>query len=347
MKKTLTLVLALVLALTISVSAFAEVSRSTTAAPDTWDLEFNVRKADAAKVVKDGKIGDNEYDPIEFNAKNCFATYRAHKDGDNESANEANFKAVQATMQDLMNSIKFYASWDETNGFNFAVQYHVEEYVNDFFNPSWEYFIAGPAGGIIFQCFPGATGEDVGKNIFYQALAYQTEDNEFLNCIYQHDLVPDYPTNFADIADKYAWGFDEASKIVTIEASYPINLVSVDGKNIYFNLGICRGEARQGDGDETDRNLVIVNMGNWGFYVDQSVILVNNRKATIAHVVDEAVGFVPEPTPTPTPEIKEVIKEVEVTKEVPVTSTTSIVIMIVEAVAIVALAAFALLKKKA
>lgn len=348
MKKTLTLVLALVIALTISVSAFANSCRYGTVAPASWDLEYNARKADAANVLKDGKIGVNEYDEIVFDAHQTFVNYRAHDDG-NDTANENNFKRVKAVAKDIQDSLKFYSSWDETNGFNFAVQYHVEEYVNDFFNPGWEYFIAAPAGGIIFQAFPGATGEDVGNNTFYQALAYQTEDDEFINCIYQNGVNKDYPTDFASIADKYAWGYDEGSQIVTIECSYPINVISHDGKNIYFNLAICRGDARQGDGDETDRNYVSVNLGNWGFYVNQDTIWETSRKASIAHIVDEAVGFEPEPTPEPTPVVveKEVIKEVEVEKEVPVTSTTSIVIMIVEAVAIVALAAFALLKKKA
>lgn len=350
MKKTLVLVLAVVAAISMFCStAFAGQGEI---APVVWDgFEVNIRKADPANVVKDGIIGKDEYDQIAIdNEKLVFVNYTVPDDPGFD------WEGFKSLAEDLKKSMKVFVSWDETNGFNIAIQYHVPKAQATCTNAGGdETFVFSRLGGVLIQvrnnaqCTPLDDPDHSweaagiwGGNVVYDNIGWNTDTNSILRCLYQagYDSKNGNKLTPENLAANTIFKYDEATETVTVEVSYALNQVirDDDPNKIYFAPQAMRGQTKGGNWGDALADAVF---GMTGFYVKQEII--TNQRCITGNVVDEAVGYV-EPEPTPTPAPTPIIKEVE--KEVAVTPVWAYIAIAVAAVAVIALVVVLVTKKK-
>ena len=106
MKKIITtIVLAAMLLATFVVTASAE----TYLVNDPCQVNFEIKKADPAYVVKDGIISEGEYEKVTFNKDDLAITFLG--------------SGCWASADAMADTIEYYFSWDEVHGLNFAVRY--------------------------------------------------------------------------------------------------------------------------------------------------------------------------------------------------------------------------------
>ena len=60
-------ILAIILTVAMATTLLCSTAMAASVAPVYWDLEIELRKADPDNVVKDGVIGENEYEKIYVN----------------------------------------------------------------------------------------------------------------------------------------------------------------------------------------------------------------------------------------------------------------------------------------
>ena len=106
MKKIITtIVLAAMLLATFVVTASAE----TYLVNDPCQVNFEIKKADPAYVVKDGIISEGEYEKVTFNKDDLAINFLG--------------SGCWMTADAMADTAEFYFSWDEVHGLNFAVRY--------------------------------------------------------------------------------------------------------------------------------------------------------------------------------------------------------------------------------
>lgn len=330
-------ILAIMCTAILVVSMFASTAMADSMAPVYWDLEIAARKADPANVIKDGIIGENEYDKLDFDAHNLWVNHHANLNPDNS------YEALIEKIAVIMDSAEFYFSWDETNGLNFAVRYIPVDFYSDTtqadVDGNGEAAFFTDTGALLMQFMTGLNKEEDFKNVIYTMVG--TNDNgDFLTFTYSNQSG--YPLNTEN--NKYEGGYaavngenaivvyDEESGYLTYEVSVPVSYIKGDDGRINMLLSIFSG-GKKNSWDET--NHFSLALGQWGFFMGQTQC--TGGKITAVTLSDEEVGYV-EPVQTVAP------------TEEPQTSAEGVdVWMIVAIIAIVVAIAgwvFALLKKK-
>lgn len=354
MKKILVfaLTVAMVIAMTCSVAMAGSIC------PTAWDLEIELRKADASKVIKDGIIGEDEYERIEVDNSQLYITYNLGGEGDK-------FDEMRDLAYEIGDTIEYYFSWDEEHGLNIAVRYKPEEW-NPFDAAEMiEEITFSRTGGIMLQV---VSDIDCQTNLVYQTLA-PTKDTE--NDVHafnagSYDGQRGISNTFFATAENAAIGYDASTGYVVYEISIPLADTTENtavGGEIFFSLGVMGGSNLNIDQGYNANYIYGINLGQNGFFIDQTIM--RGRKATVAVISDKEVGYTepePEPEPTPTPATPTPDNEPTPTPANNPTPTPGadndnttvnggnntglIVAIIVEAVIIVALAACLLTKKK-
>ena len=311
-------------------------------APVYWDLEIELRKADSAKVVKDGIIGEGEYEKLEFDNDQMWINWNSEK----ATQEDYDFEKIYNLARTVGNDAEFYFSWDEVHGLNMAVKYKPVGWENEFTTAfGGEAFLCTPGGGLLFQAYSKAdiTGADSG-NILYAALGQNSATKENVTCVYQKGFLDNYEVKDEDVCIAY----DAETGYVVYEWSIPLAQVAKDtsvGSEFYFGLSINGGEGTADQGWGTmGKEAWNVNLQQWGFFMSQPVTGALG-KATVAKISDVAVGYVePEPTPTPVPTEEPKATEEPKTEEGGV--DTWMIVAIIGWVVAIALAAVVVLKKK-
>lgn len=351
-------IMAIIATVMLTITMLCSVAFADSIYPAFYDLKVNARKADPANVKKDGVIGENEYDELDFDNKWLTINVNAEDD-------EKRNKAIEDANK-VRESVKFYFSWDETNGLNLAVQYKpikwgVNEYKAETHD---EYILFTKSGGLLLEVFDSANpqapvnGNGMG---LYMGLS-QNKNGELLYCGYSNQTgfangwcerdgkngyFGDYKPDDKNACVKY----DEATGIVTYEWSIPVNqLMFGEEKTMHINLAV-QGALSEKTGEWSDSNgCWSLNLGTWGFYAGQGALAGHNL--TEISLSNEAVGYVePIETPTPPAETPTPTVKPDTTPEAkPSTDSADngwmLWVMIVEAVVIVALVAVVVMKKK-
>ena len=108
-------ILAIILTVAMATTLLCSTAMAASVAPVYWDLEIELRKADPDNVVKDGVIGENEYEKIDVNNDLLWLNYN--------TVIEDGFGKILENSAKVRESLEYYFSWDEVNGLNFAVRY--------------------------------------------------------------------------------------------------------------------------------------------------------------------------------------------------------------------------------
>lgn len=336
-------ILAIILTVAMATTLLCSTAMAASVAPVYWDLEIELRKADPDNVVKDGVIGENEYEKIDVNNDLLWLNYN--------TVIEDGFGKILENSAKVRESLEYYFSWDEVNGLNFAVRYIPLEVKNDFTpDADGEYVVSNPFGAIMFNAYykddPKYTPE--GKNngcLVYSWATQNTDTKDLITGVYQNGYKENYTV------DNICIVYDESTGYVTYEWSVPLDALTQEptvGGEFYIVIAAAFGQGKNGQSwGACEKNHFSLNLGQWGFYMGQETC--TGGQATVVKISDVAVGYV-EPTPTPTPEPTPTPDPATPTPaaEEPAESnnTVDIVIMIVEAVVIIALLAALVIKKK-
>ncbi len=264
--KTLTAMLALAIVAMSAIPAFAGISYAPNGSGWKKNDIVKVKKADPGNVIKDGVIGDGEYERL--NVDLGADTSPLILVGFTEESLD-NARAMFPTME-------YYFSWDEVHGFNFAVrnkpvvvQQLLEladgDYPEDDFARNTAYVISFDADG--------------GDNVLYYALAKRTDNGEYLEGYYENQLgaTRSYdPEPGVDYVISYG-----KDGYVTIEWSIPRYhfVAESDAKTPYIGgtISATAGTAVVPFGGHDKEDSYVVSLGDFGYGVD--------RKLMVYHVV--------------------------------------------------------------
>ncbi len=292
MKKLSVIIMAVIMvasALVMSVSAAQTYNPN-----EHCDIEFMLKKADPANVIKDGIIGEYEYERLALDVGI-----------DTTSLNMAfPTPAGYLSCEEVLPSVEFYFSWDEVHGFNFAERFKPTEASNkqvldishgdipkdDFLGNVGFMFTADPTN-------PRTAADEM--PMFFFALAKRTTDGQYLEGHYnQLGLKGNYdPTPEVDYTINY-----EAGGTVLIEWSIPfdnfLENASV-GQNVYFSTSMSSGECEDINlsDDERMSTAYSISLGDYGYLVDQ-----RNQKVcrhAVATISDELIAAAAPDTTTP------------------------------------------------
>ena len=221
-----------------------------------------VKKANPSNVIKDGNIGNNEYERL--NVDLGVNTSPLFLVGFGEGSIE-NARAMLPTME-------YYFSWDEVHGFNFAVRnkpVKVQQLLEIAEGESPQDDFARNTAYVIN--FP--TEDDVGSTLFY-ALAKRTDNDQYLEGYYTNTSV-----NQLGVTHNYdpepgidyiiTYGEDG---YVTIEWSIPLSNMCVDpggeGTIIEGTISATAGTAVVPFGGHDNEDSYAVILGDYGYGVD-------------------------------------------------------------------------------
>ena len=283
MKKLTVLIMTVIMiasALVMSVSAAQTYNPN-----EHCDIEFMLKKADPANVIKDGIVGENEYERLALDVGI-----------DTTSLNMAfPTPAGYLSCEEVLPTVEFYFSWDEVHGFNFAARFKPTEASNkqvldiaqgdipkdDFLGNVGFMFTADPTN-------PRTAADEM--PLFFYALAKRTTDGKYLEGHYnQLGLKGNYdPTPEVDYTINY-----EAGGTVLIEWSIPFENYLENpgvGQNVYFSISMSSGECEDINlsDDERMSTAYAISLGDYGYLVDQR----NQKycKHATATISDEVIG---------------------------------------------------------
>ncbi len=319
MRKLATLALAVLMVVSLlAVSAAAE----SYIPNEHCSTKFEVKKANPANVVKDGKIGAGEYVEVEV-------------DKDDLSRNFID-SAVYEDSETMAESIKYYFSWDETHGLNFAVVFDA----GNGFHTSFDQPTPNEEGKLMDDfCYNlglnFSSGRADGMPYFYYSIGKKIQDGSYLNGHWnQLGADPSYsPVGGKDFEVSYN------GTVCTFEWSIPLSVLNVSataGSTVELNIAACAGNF---DYDSTKwptpgdaRGTWGVSLGEFGFMCTAGK---ENQpaKATLSNEMipgggdNTTVAPTPGPdtseatTPAPTQPVTTRIETSIVTETVPVTDT--------------------------
>ena len=309
MKKLATLVLALLMvvslfAVTASADSYIE--------NDQCTAKFEIKKANPANVVKDGKIGEGEYAEVIIDKTDLCLNFSSASD----------FELADK----MADTIKYYFSWDETHGLNFAVVYDATA---DGFNTNipmgtdaakpMDDFCAN-----IGLSFNAGKYRDDGVPLFYYSIGKDIATGKYLTGHWdQLGTTGAYSaTGGVDFEVSYS------GTVVTFEWSVPFSHMGYDavaGTTIELNMSACAGNVRPSDDGTVDMG----HGGLWSVALGQhsfACVASGNSSAAYGTLSDELIpgGNTATETPadgtTPAPtQTTEVITSI-ITEEVVVTN---------------------------
>lgn len=306
-------ILAIMCTAILVVSMFASTAMADSIAPVYWDLEIAARKADPADVIKDGEIGVNEYDKLDFDAHTLWVNHHANMNENNAYEN------LMEKIMVIMDSAEYYFSWDETNGLNFAVRYIPVDFYSDTtqadVDGNGEAAFFTSTGALMMQFCTALTKEEDFKNVLYTMVG-TNDSGDFLTFTYSNQSG--YPLNTEN--NEYNGGYkaengknaivvyDEESGYLTYEVSVPVSMIKGDDGRINMVLSIFSGGTKNSWAETDHFSLAL---GQWGFFMGQTQC--TGGKLTAVTLSDEAVGYVePDPTVAPTVEPQAVEEGVDV-----------------------------------
>ncbi len=200
-----------------------------------------IKKANAADVIKDGVIGANEY--VQYQANNSDSALT-------DLWMNFGTAAVYGKAESMVTTMKYYFSWDDTHGFNFAVIAAPEDLAQVLSegtgNPPEDNFLCNT--GIQFSSDitkNRANGKIIDTTLYY-AVARRTDTGAYLEGHYnQLGQTGSYdPEPGVDYAISYP-----GDGTVVFEWSIPFakftSATGNDGEEIYFTIAVTSGTATQ------------------------------------------------------------------------------------------------------
>ena len=244
-------------------------------------VRVTVKKTDPSVVVKDGVIGEGEYErfyvDLNEDTSPLNVCYFTGNDVDDAIA--------------MMGTMEYYFSWDEVHGFNFAVRNKpaelkqiIPEGTGD---PPQDDFCKNVAYTFIADQQPGL--KKLSDTLFYYAVAKDTETGAYKEGHYNQLGLKHYynPTGGVDFCISYDYGTGYS----TIEWSVPFdNFVDgtpAAGTVFYFSVG---AEAGPGNTAASDRGYAVA-LGDWSYLVGARI----SRSHAIGTLSDEMLVTVTDP----------------------------------------------------
>ncbi len=224
------------------------------------DITVTLKKADPANVVKDGIIGEGEYEKFDADLS---------PDSTNLTLVFGNNAAMYTPAEEMLGTMEYYFSWDEVHGFNFAVKCTPPEYdqtipVGTGEKPG-DQFLCNL--GLQVECAPAETRGEL--PLFYYAISRNAKTGEYMEGHYNQlgntgSYDPNPGTDFevafgADGSVIYEWSIPFANFTTTEVAN---------GMRFGFTLCSVAGTDTP-DGDEKNYNCYGVSFGEYGYMVDQ------------------------------------------------------------------------------
>ena len=253
------------------------------------EIEFKVKKADPANVIKDGCVGENEYEKLDVDLNpeetQCILVYGSNT-------------AMYTCAEEMLATMEYYFSWDEVHGFNFAVKCKPGEYtqtipVKDGDVPGDD-FLCNFGIQVDFEQMLNCLSRDQG--LFYYSLSKNAQTGEYmegyytqlgLKGVYDPEPEKDYAINFNDDGS------------VTFEWSIPFDNylegAPTDGTKVYFNIGVLAGTDTT---EELHTNTYGVGLGDYIFLGDRRMI--PEPQCATAILSDETIALIADPDTKPT-----------------------------------------------
>ena len=294
MKKIVTLLLAVVMIASLAIAASAE----TFLGNGKCEVELDIKKADPANVVKDGIIGEGEYEKFDISKDDLAINF----------INANCYLTADAMAEDM----EFYFSWDEVHGFNFAVKYDAYPLaaaeklgydaasILDGFKTTVEQPVAN-ADGLIMDNFCFNVGvvfasgwdEDNNTQSFYYAVGEKIQTPGSYLTGHWNQLGADGQYEAVGGKD-FEFGYNGTT--VTCEWSIPFAEFDFAGagagSEIDFSIAACAGDAEVED--ELEGNAAnFFNAGNsWSVALGQKCFLVqstSDAQRAKAHLLNDVI----------------------------------------------------------
>ncbi len=302
MKKLISIIIAAATLAMMLVAAIPAEARTSFPPNGTgWDPNnvITVKKADPNDVVKDGAIGDGEYE-----------RYYPDLDAENNMTSPLFVVAFGDNSLDnvlaMFPTMEYYFSWDEVHGFNFAIRNKPVEIkqvlgVKEGESPEDD-FCRGLAYIINFDT------EFEEHPILYYALGKRTDTGEYLEGYY---VNPNGPTQLGakntynpEPGRDYIITYDSATGYSMIEWSVPFDDIHADpiaaGSVIKATLTATAGTAETPGADHESEDSYAVTLGDFGYGVNVKMMH-NHVPYLISDTMIEKTGQDPVPTPIPGP----------------------------------------------
>ncbi len=228
-------------------------------------IEFTLKKADVADVVKDGVIGQYEYERVNVSTDPADTPLGM-------GFGEAQYYGYA---ENMLKTMEYYFSWDDTHGLNFAVRFKPEctrqVFDQGTADPPLDDFLANV--GIQFSGDPNIAYDEAVNgaftDIFYVAIAKRTDTGEYLYGHYnQLGLNGDY--TFAPGQD-YVINYESDGHVVC-EWSIPFRYFTTTyapGNNVYFTIAVT-GALDQDHSLDSFNSAYSVSFGDFGFLMKQA-----------------------------------------------------------------------------
>ncbi|MBQ6678049.1 MAG: hypothetical protein IJM71_08380 [Clostridia bacterium] len=302
MKKLLSILLTVATLAMMIAAAIPAGARASFAPNGTgWDPNevITVKKADPADVVKDGVIGDGEYE-----------RYYPDLDAEDNMTSPLFVVAFGDNSLDhclaMFPTMEYYFSWDETHGFNFAIRNKPVEIkqvlgVKEGESPEDD-FCRGLAYIINFDT------EYEEHPILYYALGKRTDTGDYLEGYYVNPGGPTQlgakntynPTPGVDCVITY----DYATGYSTVEWSVPFEDIHADaigpGSTIKATLTATAGTAETPGAAHDDEDSYAVTLGDFGYGVNVKMMH-NHVSYLLSDAAVDKTAPVPGPDPDPNP----------------------------------------------
>ncbi len=274
MKKIITLVMALLMtASLLAVGVGAESYSPVGGWAESEQGPVTVKKADPADVVKDGVIGEYEYEKIEFDlTEDSSPLHVMYKTSENLTDG-----------LEMLATCEFYFSWDEVHGFNFALKNKPKELKQvlsegegekpgDDFANNLAYIVEFATEKGIAKILAGEDVLDADHRCVYYAVAKRTDDGRYLRGWYDENqlgLRGDYAAEAGtDFIINYT---DDGYSLV--EWSMPYSYLSTDpiaaGEKLYASFTLTCGG--MDEGGEYFKDNYCVGLGDHCFMIDAKI----------------------------------------------------------------------------
>ncbi len=267
-------------------SAFAVASFANSYnARDYWNIDevgvINVKKADPANVVKDGQIGENEYERYDLDLDpDTSYLHLFYMEGD-----------TYQNAEDMLGTMEYYFSWDEVHGFNFAIRnkpalIHQTLRPNDS-DPPEDPFCWDLSYVFAADTLNGMNGGSE-HTVLYYALAKTTDTNEYIEGHYgptQLGQNGDYdPTPEVDYCITYSDdGYSTIEWSVPFEDLYP---GAGAGTDLKITLSALAGNTDDPEDRSTSYGVIL---GDYGY----GVALKSQHNHAAFKLSDETIGYTP------------------------------------------------------
>ncbi len=239
---------------------------------ETCDIQFDVRKVDSSKVIKDGVISEGEYFRVVAPKPELMNGLKSPRG------------AAVEKLQQIKDTAKYYFSWDPVHGFNMAVEFIAPDLIqtntayvydgrlepkaspdpehpemgdpsNELEDPTEFY---GPLDGFMGQTALVFSGAPVDGERIYYAIGKNVETGEYLRGHYffndsENDghLQYGYNPTYYPLDEEIAISYGKGNRVV-FEYSIPFTTILpesmigpdgsvVDGTQYGVNLTICNG----------------------------------------------------------------------------------------------------------